>query len=168
MASWLKPDPAECGETGERVQELLNETANESREGLLLAAGPELQFHIEECRECSRAVNEALEVRQMLVRGFPPMEDPGEAFAAQVMRAIALQEAEGQSASSAWFALPALAARFAWVTAVGLLLATTWVYEVRGPGAAQNPGNDAAATSLEPGTPATQDEVLASLAVREP
>jgi hypothetical protein len=168
MGMWLRRNRGPCGEAGSDVQEFLNASGCESREELLRGADSALRSHLERCQDCSRAVDEALEVRRMLIRGIPSAEDPGEMFTARVMRAIAAVEAERDSASGTWFALPALAARFAWVSAVALLLATTWAYEVHGPGAGQSSGNDISVSSLEPGTPATQDEVFASLAGREP
>ena len=103
----------------------------------------------------------------MLARLRAP-EDPGEIFTTRVMRAIAALDPERSVPLSAWYALPTLAARFVWVSAVGLLLATTWVYQVQTSPAKKAASAEALPVSLEPGTPATQDEVFASLVGREP
>ena len=169
MAIWLRRNPGRCGEASREVQELVNHRELETRGEVLSAAGTGLRRHIESCEDCSSAVDEALEVRGMLIGTKSPMEASGDAFTVRVMRAISVLEAERGTPASAspWFALPALAARLAWASALAILLATTWVYQTR-----TQPSSPAVSaeqvTSLEPPTPATHDEVLASIVGMEP
>jgi len=169
MATWLKRRPAACREAESRIQELLNSSASESREELLASADPELRSHVAHCEACGATVEEGIAVRQMLRRELRPAEDPGEEFTLRVMQAIAAREAERNSIASPWFALPALAARLAWVSAVALLLATSWLYEMRSAAIGQRKAIETAATYLEPAPPPTNpDDVLDSLVGRVP
>jgi hypothetical protein len=164
MANWLKRRPGACREAESRIQELLNSSASESREELLASADPALLSHVARCKDCGATVEEGISVRQMLHRELRPAEDPGEGFTLRVMQAIAAREAERNSTTNPWFALPALAARFAWVSAVALLLATSWLYEMRPAVNDQRNAIEVAGTYLEPTPPPTnQDDVLGSL-----
>ncbi len=169
MATWLKRRPAACREAESRIQELLNSSASESREELLASADAELLSHVAQCRDCGATVDGGISVRQMLRRELRPAEDPGEEFTLRVMQSIAAREAERNSTASPWFALPALAARFAWVSAVALLLATSWLYEMRSTAIEQRKAIEIAGTYLEPTPPPTNpDDVLDSLVGRVP
>jgi hypothetical protein len=169
MAIWLKRRPSGCREAEKGIREQSNSTTAETLEAWLAAADPSLRGHVAGCSSCRAEVEGTLAIRQLLRREVPPMKDPGPAFTARVMRAIAAQQAQRAPATNPWYAVPALAARVVWVSAVALLLATTWVYEKRSPAVEQRTSVESAGASLEPAPPpANQDEVLASLAGREP
>ncbi|MBZ5703419.1 MAG: hypothetical protein LAN84_16420 [Acidobacteriia bacterium] len=151
------------------MQSLLNSCTASAAEECLGAADPGLRGHLESCRECREEFEEALAVRQLLRRHRAPAENPGTFFAGRVMRAIGQQEA-ARSALSAnpWAAVLALAERVALVSALMLVLATTWLYETRSADIERRRVAESIGASLDPGPPADDGDALASLAGREP
>ena len=169
MASWLRRKSSQCREAQEALQELLNGGLAGGAQEHLAAAPADLRGHLHLCAQCRAIFEDGLAARQLLCRNLPAAEDPGAVFTVRVMGAIAAQEAARMPAANPWFAVPALAARLAWVSAIVLLLASTWLYEVRPAAVDSRAGGESAGASLEPAPqPASQDEVLASLVGREP
>jgi hypothetical protein len=85
--------------------------------------------HLAACADCRDAADAFL-VSRSLLQELPAREaEPGPWFAPRVMAAIAAREAELRQSLDAWAAVPKLAARLTWVSALALLLATTWLYE---------------------------------------
>jgi hypothetical protein len=82
-------------------------------------------------------------------------------FAPRVMAAIAAKESELRQSLEAWAAIPRLAARLTWVSALALLLASTWLYESPkfAQNVAQNSGTQSTVESLfdSPQSSATDD-----------
>jgi predicted anti-sigma-YlaC factor YlaD len=95
--------------------------------------------HLAACADCREAAD-AISVSRSLLRELPSRAaEPGPWFAPRVMAAIAAREVELRQTLDAWAAVPRLAARLTWVSALALLLASTWLYQ--SPKHAQNSGN---------------------------
>jgi predicted anti-sigma-YlaC factor YlaD len=118
------------------VRELLEDGA-EGSAALSLAQ----QEHLAACAECQAAADD-IAMSRILLRDMPVRATvPGPWFAPRVMAAISAKESELRRSLEAWAAVPRLAARLSWVSALALLLASTWLYE--SPKHVQNSGNDA-------------------------
>ena len=137
----------------------------ESLEGGTLATvwPSTLREHATECAEC-RAIAEELLATRDLLKTLPASqaEIPRPWFAQRVMAAIAARELELRQSLDAWTAVPKLASRLTWASALALLLASTWLYER--PKSTPKPGGDAAVESLfdQPASSSTQDDILMS------
>jgi hypothetical protein len=101
--------------------------------------------HLAACADCQEAAD-AFYMSRTILRELPSRATvPGPWFAPRVMAAIAAREAELRPSLDAWAAVPRLAARLTWVSALALLLASTWLYQ--SPRHAQNSGNQNQGTS---------------------
>jgi hypothetical protein len=81
------------------------------------------------------------------------------------MSAIAAREAELRRTLDTWSFIPRLAAKFAWVSALALMLAGTWLYERPKVASHQNDTN--AGESLFESSPSSApDDLLASVVER--
>lgn len=117
MWGLLKKNRGECG----RFLESLEGTANVD------ARSPVLAEHAAACEKC-RAASDALFASRALLRALPRRaEKAGPWFASRVMAAIAARESELRRSVEAWTVLPKLAAKLAWVSALALVLTTTWL-----------------------------------------
>lgn len=169
MWNWLKPKSSACRRAGQRLPAILAVSEFDSVERFLDATDSSLRAHVTQCAVCRAVVEGSIAARSLLRANLPAAADPGPIFTARVMRAIAERERRESLSESPWFAVPAVAARLSLVSAVVLLFASTWVYEQRPSPPANPPAKDVSADFLEPAPPpATQDEVLVSLAEREP
>jgi hypothetical protein len=170
MESWLRRKSGECRAAEGWMQNLLNSSTAHTAEECLSAGNPDLRGHLEICRECRAELEEALAVRQLLGRHVPPADDPGAFFAARVMGAIAQQEAVSSTTSAnPWYPVLAMAERVALVSALMLVLATTWLYETRAADVERRSAVESIGASVDPAPqPAEEGEALASLAGREP
>jgi predicted anti-sigma-YlaC factor YlaD len=108
------------------------------------------QEHLAACSECRQAAEDILATRTMLSDMPRHAEGSAPWFAPRVMAAIAVKESELRQSLEAWAAVPRFAARLTWVSALALLLASTWLY--KSPQAtqnvAQNSRNQSAVESL--------------------
>lgn len=132
---------------------------------LLAALSNAEKEHVTTCAEC-RAAAENILASRALLDGLPSNADLGGPwFAPRVMAAIAARKAERESAADAFTFLPRLAARLTWASAVALLLASAWLYQ-RPASTPTNPViTDITGEPIaDNATPATNDEVLVSLA----
>src|SRR3984893_10385132 len=139
----------ECG----RLRDALEGAAD------IAALSPAQQEHLAACPDCQAAADEVFMSRSLL-REMPSVAaPPAPWFAPRVMAAIAAREAELRQSLEAWAAVPRLAARMTWVTALALLLAGTWLYHA--PKSAPSPRGQATIESLfdSPQSPAAQDDV---------
>jgi len=170
MGNWLRRKTGECRAAEGWIQNLLNSCTTSTAEECLSAGDPGLRGHLEIFRECRVELEESLAVRQLLRRRAAPAEDPGTFFAGRVMRTIAQQEAARRAISAnPWAAVLALAERVALVSALVLVLATTWLYETRAADVERRSAVESMGASLDPAPPpADEGEVLTSLAGREP
>jgi hypothetical protein len=76
------------------------------------------------------------------------------------MAAIAIQEAKLRGVESAWTVFPRMASRLTWVSAVLLLVASTWLFERPVPVPPTQPSSETLFDNSQP--PASQDDVLVS------
>lgn len=114
-----------------------------SAEGVTALSASQRQ-HLAACADCQDAAD-AFSVSRSILQELPAREAaPGPWFAPRVMAAIAAREAELRQSLDAWAAVPKLAARLSWVSALALLLASTWLYE--SPKHTQNSGNQGQGT----------------------
>jgi hypothetical protein len=121
------------------------------------------QAHLAACTECQAASSDIFTSR-IVLRDVPARTaSPGPWFAPRVMAAIAARESELRSSLDAWAAVPRLAARLTWISALALLLASTWLYELPKPTPIS--GNESGVESLfdSPQSSAPQDDVVLPL-----
>jgi hypothetical protein len=123
------------------------------------------QSHAAACKDCRSALEDLLLSRRLL-REFHPytrIEKPW--FVPRVMNLIAAREAESRRAESAWVAVPRLASRVTWITALLLLVTGTWLYEKP----AQKPARQTTKESIQESIfensqpPAVDDDVLVNV-----
>jgi hypothetical protein len=123
-----------------------------------------LREHVAQCPECEAAAEE-LEASRELLSVLPRQPEAGPWFAPRVMAAIRARESELRRSVEAWMIVPRLARRLTWLSALALVLASTWLFG--GP----------AATTLKPvvtditgepvhdyAAPVNNDDLLLSLA----
>jgi hypothetical protein len=141
-----------------------------SVEELLEILPQDHRAHFAGCRSCRDDAQDLLAAREIFKGIAAHSEEAGPWFARRVMAAIATRERELALQVSPWTAIPRFASRLAWVTAVVLLAGTTWLYEKPVSAPSRQP---AAASSPEylfeaPAPPMNQDDVLISMAERNP
>jgi hypothetical protein len=131
-----------------------------------LEGGTELpaaqQEHLAACPECQAAADDVL-ISQTLLSNLPPAAaTPGPWFAPRVMAAIAAREGELRQSLEAWAAVPRLAARLSWLSALALLVASTWLYQLpkSTQTSANNPSTESLFDSAQSGAP---DDVLPTM-----
>jgi anti-sigma factor RsiW len=144
------------------VLDISTDTVNAATlDELLDDATPQQRAHVAACDDCREALEELLATR-LLLNVIPPQASvPRPWFASRVMSAIEGREAEFSRLATAWMLVPKLASRLAWVSAVAILVAGTWLY--RKP-ASSPPGQTATEASVESvfetSPPPNQDDVL--------
>src|SRR5260370_12269257 len=126
------------------------------------------QEHLAACPQC-QVVADDIVMSRALLREVPARAAlPGPWFAPRVMAAIAARESELRQSLEAWAAVPRLAARLTWLSALALLLASTWLYKSpqAAPNVAQNSGSQSTVESLfdSPQSSATDDVLPAEKA----
>ena len=106
-----------------------------------------LKTHLSTCPDCQASVDE-FQASRALLRNLPSVNAQASPwFVSRVMAAIAARESELRRSVETWTVVPRLAARLTWISALALLLAGTWLYEM--PRAAQQrPSNDTSGESL--------------------
>src|SRR5467141_3763974 len=119
------------------------------------------QKHLAACPAC-QAASADISMTRIVLRDVPARAaSPGPWFAPRVMAAIAARESELRDSLEAWAAVPRLAARLTWISALALLLASTWLYQSpqASPNVAQNSGSQSTVESLfdAPQSSATDD-----------
>lgn len=98
------------------------------------------QEHLAACRACQEASSD-ISASRIVLRDVPARAgSPGPWFAPRVMAAIAARESELRQSLDAWAAVPRLAARLTWFSALALLVASTWLYQL--PKSAPISGNE--------------------------
>ena len=151
----LKKKRSECKEFRESLEDMA------SGEGL----SEEFRGHAKACKDCDTAFSELVTSRELLSVLPRQMDEIRPWFAPRVMAAIAARETELRRSLDAWVVVPRLAARLTWISALALVLASTWFLGQR------------ASTPLKPVTtdltgepvhesllPLSNDDVLLSLA----
>ncbi len=118
------------------------------------------QEHLAACPQC-QVVADDIVMSRALLREVPARAAlPGPWFAPRVMAAIAARESELRQSLEAWAAVPRLAARLTWLSALALLLASTWLYQQ--PKFTPRSGNETVAESLfdSPQSSSSQDDAV--------
>jgi len=131
----------------------------------VLEAEPLLERHVQTCVSCSQAFDNALLASRLMRHARVGVPEPSEAFVTRVMASI--REAGQTMPGAIWRPIEQLASRLALAAAIVLLALSVYLREF-----APAPGTAAVNTQTEigaglpepPAAPATQDEVLVSLA----
>jgi hypothetical protein len=114
------------------------------------------------CPECQAAADEVFVTRAIL-RDVPSRAELSAPwFAPRIMAAIAAKESELRQSLDTWAAVPRLAARLTWLSALALLVASTWLYQLpkSTPKSSNNSSVESLFDSTQSGTP---DDVLPTL-----
>jgi len=120
MFSLLKRDRATC----KSLRDSLEDASGAD------ALSPVQQKHLVECPDCQSAADELL-MSRILLKKIPSVTATlAPWFAPRVMAAIAARESELRQSLEAWAAVSRLAARLAWISALALLLASTWLSQL--------------------------------------
>jgi predicted anti-sigma-YlaC factor YlaD len=115
--------------------------------------------HLAACPACQSAADDISATRAFLSDMPRAAAQPAPWFAPRVMAAIAAGESEMRRSLEAWAAVPRLAARLTWVSALALVLASTWLYAT--PNSNQNSRSQTTVESLFDSTQSAQaDDVL--------
>jgi anti-sigma factor RsiW len=163
MGKLLEAYDGPCG----RWQDWLDKDSEGSptlpAQNLSSSLSSEDRAHLQSCDECRVAVEAWLSFRRSL-RAVSKNTEAPRWFTARVMAAIARREEESRPIA-AWIAIPRLASRLAWVSAVVLAFAGTWIYQ-KPPAKPTAPASVAASEGLfdtqSPGF--SEDDVLISMA----
>jgi hypothetical protein len=134
------------------------------------AADPELQAHLLQCERCAMALEDARFASSLLREALEPASEPTQAFLANVMARIHLEENQAKSPASFWAPLEFLASRVSLTAAVVLLALSVYLIEFA---PHRNLTLGAIHTELSasdfpqpPSDPVSNEEVLQSLAER--
>src|SRR3984893_12914750 len=150
----IKENHEEC----RRLRDVLEDAA----EGAPLSASD--REHLAACADCQEAAGTISMSRSVLREGPSRAAEPGHCVAPRGMAAIAAREAELRQTLDAWAAVPRLAARLTWVSALALLLASTWLYQ--SPQHPQNSANNNQGTIeslFDAQQPAAPDDILPTM-----
>jgi hypothetical protein len=115
-ALW-KRDRRDC----KRFREALEET------GALDGVPPALADHRASCASCAAELEELRQSRVLLSALSSQSDTARPWFAPRVMAAIAARETELRQPIDAWTVVPKLAARLTWVSALALVVTSTWL-----------------------------------------
>jgi len=129
----------------------------------LAALSSAQQEHLAACPECQEAWSD-ISTSRIVLRDVPARAaSPGPWFAPRVMAAIAARESDLRQSLDAWAAVPRLAARLTWLSALALLVASTWLYQLPKPTPIS--GSESAVESLfdSPQSSAPQEDVVLPL-----
>jgi hypothetical protein len=150
----LKKSDAEC----DRLRESLEEIGDGE------ALPKELRKHVSECQDCEDAVGELMASRALL-SALPRQAGPGPWFVPRVMAAIAARESELRRSVDTWVIVPKLARRLTWVSALALVLASTWLFGRPATTPSTPTSTDLTGEPVYENTaPVNNDELLLSLA----
>jgi hypothetical protein len=166
MLSLLRRLKGECG----GLRDALGEVAGAATlQELLGHATMQQREHVAACDDCHKVLEELLAAR-LLLSALPPQASvPRPWFASRVMSAIEARETEFSRLATAWTLVPKLASRLAWVSAVAILVAGTWLYRKPVTSPLGPSGTDASIESIfEPSPPSHQDDVLLGMVEKNP
>ena len=160
MTSLFRRHKRECN----NFRDALNEVAGAATIPELLAgASPQQRAHAAACEDCREALEELLATRLLLSALAPQRDVPRPWFASRVMSAIAARGTESIRLATAWTVVPKLASRLAWVSAVAILVAGTWLYRKPVSASPSPTGTEASVESIfETAPPPHQDDVFLS------
>ncbi len=151
MWNFMKKQDDDCS----RFRDSLEEVASGG-------ASREMLEHSAACEDCAAAAEEMLESRELL-RALPRSSATMMPwFAPRVMAVSAAREAELRQSLDAWSAIPKLALRLTWISAIALTLASTWF--LQRPSMPTKPATDITGEPMQNTAPVTNDDLLVSLA----
>ena len=160
MTSLFRRHKRECNNFRDALNEV---TGAATIQELLADASPQQRAHAAACEDCREALEELLAARLLLSALAPQRDVPRPWFAARVMSAIAARGTESIRLATAWTVVPKLASRLAWVSAVAILVAGTWLYRKPVSASPSQPGTEASVESIfETAPPPHQDDVFLS------
>jgi hypothetical protein len=164
MQSLPKQESSGCQEFREELEATpLGENRGSELRMALEQMTPASREHASRCVECRQAAEDLALMRSVLRPLGEVSAEPGPWFSAQVMTAITGRQAEMDLRDGVWISVRRLAPRLVAVSALLLVLASTWTYQLRRtdvPGVPQAAASD---TVLEPGGAAPlNDDVLIS------
>jgi len=166
MFSLFRLQDAECGALRDALGEVTGATTLQE---LLDHATPQQRAHVAACDDCREALEELLATRLLLSVIPPQASVPRPWFASRVMSAIEAREAEFSRLATAWMLVPKLASRLAWVSAVAILVAGTWLYRKPTSSPPAQTVTEASVESVfETSPPPQQDDVLLSTVEKHP
>jgi len=125
-ASWRHAEVVECGI-------LLKKSSSDCADSGFVGASDRrtlpaaLREHEAECPECERPPKKLSASRELL-SVLPRQPEAGPWFAPRVMAAIRAREAELRRSVDAWMIVPRLARRLTCLSALALVLASTWLF----------------------------------------
>jgi len=133
MSNELEMKSSECRRFLEELEGFSTSGAGEAAAPSVLAAmSSEARGHAEVCEDCRLAVGDLVETRKALLPMSTGVAEPGPWFVARVMAAIRAGENELEERSnSVWLGVRQLAPRLVALSAVLLVVGTTWAYQVR-------------------------------------
>jgi len=134
-------------------------------------ADSELEAHLTHCTECSAALEDSRLAGSLLREAWEPASEPSQAFLANVMARIHLEEARAKSPAAFWAPLEFLASRVSLTAAVVLLALSVYLVEFaprRNVSLGSSIRTELSASDFPqpPGDPVSNEEVLQSLAER--
>jgi hypothetical protein len=168
MINFLNKRKAECRGFQMQLEDAAGAAPSAKSLTDLVASAPvALKEHVAACADCRAASENILAARALLAELPSYAATAGPWFAPRVMAAIAARKAELSRAADTWTFLPKLAARLTWASAIALLLASGWLYQKPVSTSAKPVATDITGEPVaDTATPATNDEVLVSLAER--
>jgi len=168
MITFLNKRKAECRGFQMQLEDAAGAAPSAKSLTELVASAPiALKEHVSGCADCRAAAENILAARALLAELPSFATTAGPWFAPRVMAAIAARKAELSRAADTWTFLPKLAARLTWASAIALLLASGWLYQKPVSTSAKPVATDITGEPVaDTATPATNDEVLVSLAER--
>src|SRR5580704_5598702 len=168
MKNFLHKRRAECRDFQSQLEDAAEAAPSAKEFSELFREAPNaLKAHAASCADCRSAAENIIEARALLAELPSTATMAGAWFAPRVMAAIAARKAELTRAADTWTFLPKLAARLTWASAVALLLASGWLYQKPVSTSAKPVATDITGEPVaDTATPATNDEVLVSLAER--
>jgi hypothetical protein len=134
------------------------------------ASDSELSDHLTGCEACRTALEDSRLAGNLLREAWEPASEPSQAFLANVMARIHLEEDRAKSPAAFWAPLEFLASRLSLTAAVVLLALSVYLVEFA---PRRNVSMGSVRTELSagdfpqpPGDPVSNEEVLQSLAER--
>jgi hypothetical protein len=154
----LTRTPRPCGKYDVRFEDYLGGNVD-----------TELEKHLGECSHCRAALQDAQLANAWLREAWEPSTEPNPSFLAGVMSRIRDEKMKAESGLSFWSPLEFLASRLSLSAAVLLLALSGYLAistKYKAPPPADRPELSATDFPQPPADPASQDEVLQSLAER--
>jgi hypothetical protein len=164
MFDSLQMKNSDCRRFREELEGVAASGAREvSSETILAQMSSEARGHAVVCAECSGAAEDLAETRKALLPMSVPVAEAGPWFATRVMAAIRARENELEERSNGvWLGVRRLAPRLVALSAVLLVVGTTWMVQLRREDLARQQELGAAESVFESEQAPLNDDVLVS------